>query len=44
VAGYIKEQKVDCILIDRGLAVNIMQKSMMHDLGITIEELLKVEQ
>jgi len=38
VAGYIKEQKVDRILIDGGSAINIMPKSTMHDLGITIEE------
>jgi len=38
MAGYIKEQKVDCILVDGGLVVNIMPKSTMHDLGIAIEE------
>ena len=41
VAGYIKEQMVDRILVDEGSAVNIMPKSTMHDLGITIEELSK---
>ena len=41
VASYIKEQKVDRILVDGGLAVNIMPKSTMHDLGLTIEELSK---
>ena len=41
VANYIKKQKVDRILIDRGFAVNIMLKSTIHDLGITIEELSK---
>jgi len=30
VTGYIKEQKVDCILVDGGSAVNIMPKSTMH--------------
>jgi len=41
VAGYIKKQKVDRILVDGGSAVNIMPKSTMHDLGITIKEILK---
>jgi len=41
MAGYIKKQKVDRILIDGVLAINIMLKSTMHHLGITIEELLK---
>jgi len=41
VAGYIKEQKVKCILADRGLAINIMPKSTMKELGITVEELSK---
>jgi len=41
VNGYITEQKVDRILIDGGLAVNIMPKSTTHDLAITIEELSK---
>jgi len=37
VASCIKEQKVDCILIDGGSVVNIMPKSIMYELGITIE-------
>jgi len=41
VAGYIKGQKVDCILVDGGLVVNIMSKSIMQDLSITGEELSK---
>jgi len=41
VTGYVKEEKVDLILVDIGSTINIMQKSMVHDLGITIEELLK---
>jgi len=41
VTGYIKDQKVDRILINKGLAINIMPKSIMQDLGITIEELSK---
>jgi len=41
VANYIKEQKVNRILVDGELAANIMPKSIMHDLGITIEELSK---
>jgi len=43
VAGYIKEQKVETILVDGGPAVHIMLKSVMHDLGITIEELSKCQ-
>jgi len=39
MAAYIKEQKVDYILIDGGSTVNIMRKSTMHNLGITMEEL-----
>jgi len=39
MASYIKEHKVDRILVDRGSTVNIMPKSTMHDLGITTEEL-----
>jgi len=41
VAGYIKEQKVEHILVDGGSAINIMPKSTMHDLGITIKDLSK---
>jgi len=41
VAGYIKRQEVDRILVDGGSVINIMPKSKMHDLGITIEELSK---
>ena len=41
VAGFIKEQKIDRILIDGGSTINIMPKSTMHDLGITIAELSK---
>ena len=41
MTGYIKDQKVDRILINKGLAINIMPKSIMQDLGITIEELSK---
>jgi len=41
MVGYIKEQKVDRILIDGASAVNTMPKSTMHDLGRTIEELSK---
>jgi len=41
VAGYMQKQKVDCILVDGGSVVNIMPKSRLHNLGITIEELSK---
>jgi len=41
VIGYIMEQKVKYILVDRGSAVNIMPKSTMNDLSITVEELSK---
>ena len=41
VAGYIKEEKVNHILVDGGSTVNIMPKSILRDLGITIEELSK---
>jgi len=41
MACYIKEQKVNRILVDERSAVNIMPKSTMNDLGITIEELSK---
>jgi len=39
VVGYIKEQKVKCILVDGGSTVNIMPKSTMKELGIIMEEL-----
>ena len=39
VIGYIQGQMVNWILLDGGLAVNIMPKSTMNNLGITIGEL-----
>ena len=39
VFGYAREQKIDCILINEGLAVNILPKMTMRRLGLTIEEL-----
>ena len=39
MTDYIREHKVIRIFMDRGLAINIMPKSMMNNLGITIEEL-----
>ncbi|XP_057251982.1 uncharacterized protein LOC130591977 [Beta vulgaris subsp. vulgaris] len=39
VAGYIFGQRVNRILVDGGSAVNIMPKSTMIDLGITMEDL-----
>jgi len=41
VTGYIWGQMVMRILVDGGSTVNIMLKSTMNDLGITIEELCK---
>jgi len=41
VTGYIREQKVKHILVDGGLAVNIMPKSTTNELGIMVEELSK---
>ena len=39
VFGYACEQKIDHILIDGGLAVNILPKMTMRRLGLTMEEL-----
>ncbi|KAA0051157.1 uncharacterized protein E5676_scaffold863G001200 [Cucumis melo var. makuwa] len=39
VYGYVREQRVDRILIDNGSAVNIMPKSTMRQLGILMDEL-----
>jgi len=39
VSGYIREQKLSRILIDDGSAVNIMPKSTMNQLGISMDEL-----
>ncbi|KAA0062536.1 ty3-gypsy retrotransposon protein [Cucumis melo var. makuwa] len=39
VSGYVREQRVDRILVDNGSAVNIMPKSTMRQLGILMEEL-----
>ncbi|TYK15065.1 uncharacterized protein E5676_scaffold45G001150 [Cucumis melo var. makuwa] len=39
VSGYVREQRVDRILIDNGSAVNIMPKSTMRQLGILMNEL-----
>lgn len=41
VIGYIRGRKVKRILVYGGSAVNIMPKSVMNDLGITVEELSK---
>jgi len=38
---YIRGQKVKCILVDGGSAINIMPNSTMNELGITIDELSK---
>ena len=39
ITGYIRGQKVKRILVDGGSAINIMPKSTMNDLGITVDEL-----
>jgi len=41
VTGYIKEQKANQILVDGGSAINIIPKSTMNDLGITVDDLSK---
>jgi len=41
VTEYIRGQMVKQILVDGGSAVNILPKSTMNDLGITIGELSK---
>ncbi|KAA0045655.1 uncharacterized protein E5676_scaffold280G00100 [Cucumis melo var. makuwa] len=37
--GYVREQKLNKILIDNGSTVNILLKSTMNQLGISIGEL-----
>ncbi|TYK02858.1 ty3-gypsy retrotransposon protein [Cucumis melo var. makuwa] len=39
VSRYVREQRVDRILVNNGSAVNIMPKSTMRQLGILMEEL-----
>ena len=39
VVGYIREQKVNCILIDDGSAVNILPLNTMKELGVPLNEL-----
>ena len=39
VCGYINEEKVNRILIDRGSAVNIMPKLTIRKLGISVGDL-----
>jgi len=41
VNGYIRREKVKLILVDSCFAINIVPKSTMNDLGITIDELYK---
>ena len=38
VIGYMEEQKVNLILKDGGLTTNIMPRTMMNNLGTTVEE------
>ena len=40
VTGYIREQKVNRILIDGGSAVNILPLKILKELGISLDELL----
>ncbi|KAL0458912.1 UNVERIFIED_CONTAM: hypothetical protein Slati_0518400 [Sesamum latifolium] len=39
IAGYVREQKVNRILIDGGSAVNILQLRILKELGIPVDEL-----
>ncbi|CAL8991155.1 unnamed protein product, partial [Prunus brigantina] len=39
LSGYVREQKLSRMLVDGGSAVNIMPKSTMMKLGITMDEL-----
>ncbi|KAM2170707.1 hypothetical protein ACFX1R_035875 [Malus domestica] len=39
VSGYVKEHKVNCMLVDGGSAINIMPKSTMATIGIKVDEL-----
>ncbi|PIN26509.1 hypothetical protein CDL12_00732 [Handroanthus impetiginosus] len=39
VSGFVNEQKVNRILIDGGSAVNIMPRSILRQIGVTVEEL-----
>ncbi|KAA0056061.1 ty3-gypsy retrotransposon protein [Cucumis melo var. makuwa] len=40
VSGYVREQRVDRILIDNGSGANIILKSTMRQLGILMDKLL----
>ncbi|KAM2225243.1 hypothetical protein ACFXTI_019019 [Malus domestica] len=39
VSGYVREHKVNCMLVDGGSAINIMPKSTMTTIGIEANEL-----
>ncbi|CAL8168343.1 unnamed protein product [Prunus armeniaca] len=39
MSGYVREQKLSRMLVDGGSAVNVMPKSTMMKLGITMDEL-----
>ena len=41
VTGYIREQKAKHMLVDRDSAINIMPKSTVNELGVTVEGLSK---
>ena len=40
VTGYIREQRVNRILIDGGSAINILPLKILKELGISLDELL----
>ncbi|KAA0066578.1 ty3-gypsy retrotransposon protein [Cucumis melo var. makuwa] len=43
VSGYVREQRVDRILIDNGSTINIMPKSTIRQLGILMDELSNIK-
>ncbi|KAA0046770.1 ty3-gypsy retrotransposon protein [Cucumis melo var. makuwa] len=43
VSGYVREYRVDKILIDNGSTINIMPKSTMRQLGILMDELSNIK-
>ena len=40
MTSYIREQQANCILIDGGSAINILQLKILKELGISLDELL----
>ena len=43
MTGYIREQEVNCILIDDGSTVNILSLKILKELGISLDELLPIK-